>query len=85
MAKSAIPKRGLLKSVDGIEAAKAVPGVTAVEITAPLNHEIIPLPEGSSYLGFLFARGGDPGEVESTLRKAEAELHVDIRDPLIAR
>ena len=79
-----IPKRGLLREVQGIEAASAVPGVTAVEITAPLDHEIVPLPEGSSYLGFVFARGDDPGEVESALRKAHRELRAVITDPLLA-
>lgn len=72
-----IPEEGLLKGVSGLEAAKAVPCVTGVEITAPLNHLIRPLPEGESYLGFIFARAETPVEVESALRQAHRELHFE--------
>jgi hypothetical protein len=50
-----------------------------VEITAPLHNEIVPLPEGSSYLGFIFARGEDPAEVEAALRRAHTWLEFDIQ------
>jgi len=69
-----IPKGGMLREVSGRDAAAAVPGVTGVEITAPLNQPLTPLPEGASYLGFIFARGDEPHEVEASLREAHARL-----------
>ena len=74
-----IPKAGMLKAVHGIEEAQAVHRITGVEITAKLNNQIVPLPEGASYLGFIFARGETPDEVEQALRYAHACLHFDIR------
>jgi biotin carboxylase len=77
-----IPGSGMLRAVHGIEAALAVPGITGVDITAPLNAPIVALPEGSSYLGFIFATGGRPDEVEAALRAAHSRLRIDI-DPLL--
>jgi biotin carboxylase len=77
-----IPKAGILHGVGGLDAARAVPGVEDVVITAPPGREIEPLPDGDSYLGFLFARGERPDEVERALREAHARLTIDIRPPL---
>ena len=77
-----IPRRGVLHGVTGVEAARAVPGVVDVVITAPEGREIVPLPEGDSYLGFLFAKGETPAEVEAALRAAHARLAFDLRAPL---
>jgi hypothetical protein len=77
-----IPRGGLLRRVDGVESACAVPGIDGVEITAKLNYPITPLPEGASYLGFIFARGATPANVESALRAAHARLDIKI-DPLL--
>jgi hypothetical protein len=38
----------------------------------------VPLPEGWQYLGFIFARGNSPAEVEDALRIAHARLRFDI-------
>jgi hypothetical protein len=65
-----------------VEAAAAVPGIDGVEITAKPHYPVVPLPEGSSYLGFLFAHGATPAEVEHTLRTAHARLSFDIRPEL---
>ncbi len=78
-----IPRGGLLKAVHGEEAARAVPHVTGVEISAKLNYPIVPLPEGASYLGFIFARAADPAAAEAALRAAHAELRFEIK-PLLA-
>ena len=78
-----IPRGGLLKAVHGEEAARAVPHVTGVEISAKLNYPIVPLPEGASYLGFIFARAADPATAEAALRAAHAELRFEIK-PLLA-
>jgi hypothetical protein len=77
-----IPEAGLLRSVAGIEEAKAVTGIEDVQIAAKLNYPLVPLPEGDSYLGFIFARGDTPAEVEVALRAAHACLHFDVQ-PII--
>jgi biotin carboxylase len=73
-----IPGAGLLKRVDGLEAARAVPGVEEIDITARINYPIVPLPEGDSYLGFIFARGATPEAVEAALREAHSRLRFEI-------
>jgi biotin carboxylase len=78
-----IPEAGLLKGVAGIEAAEAVPLIESVEITAPLNYPLTPLPEGESYLGFIFARGKTATAVEQALRDAHSKLQFKIT-PLIS-
>src|SRR5712691_2632778 len=74
-----IPSAGMLKAVHGIEEAKKVPLISGVEITARLHHLLVPLPEGASYLGFIFARGDTPAQVEQAIRKAHKLLRLDIR------
>jgi len=74
-----IPTAGMLKAVHGIEEAQAVPLITGVQITAKLNHSLVPLPEGASYLGFIFARGDTPAQVEEAIRQAHNLLKFDIR------
>ena len=60
----------------GIEAARAVLGVQDVRITIPRGRPVVPLPEGDRYLGFVFARGETPEQVEAALRRAHAALEV---------
>lgn len=74
-----IPAAGMLKAVHGVAEAEAVPHITGVEITAKLNHALVPLPEGASYLGFIFARADAPAEVEDAIREAHKHLRFDIR------
>lgn len=74
-----IPSAGMLKTVRGVEIAEQVPLITGVEITAKLNQPLVPLPEGASYLGFIFARGDTPVEVEEAIRKAHSLLQFDVR------
>lgn len=73
-----IPASGRLDAVDGVDAARAVPGVDGLEITVPPGREVQALPEGDRYLGFLFARGDTPAQVEDALRQAFARLDVRI-------
>ena len=77
-----IPHGGILRSFSGVEAAQAVPGINEVTITAPLNNRLIPLPEGESYLGFIFASGETPDEVEQALRQAHALLQFQIDEEI---
>jgi hypothetical protein len=77
-----IPRTGLLKAVSGIEEAAAVPFIEGVEITAKVGGPITALPEGSSYLGFIFARAGDPETAEAALREAHSRLRFEIKPTL---
>ena len=77
-----IPAAGLLKSAHGVEEARQVPLITGIEITARINYSLLPLPEGASYLGFIFARGETPAAVESAIRQAHSLLRFEIRPEL---
>ena len=78
-----IPKRGIFVECSGMEEALAVPGIDSIEITAKPNYPIIPLPEGESYLGFIFARGDSPEAVEAALRTAHKRLRFEIVDEIL--
>ncbi|HTQ97187.1 MAG TPA: ATP-grasp domain-containing protein [Candidatus Acidoferrum sp.] len=69
-----VPHSGIFEKVEGENEARATPGITSLEITARLHDFLAAWPEGSSYLGFLFARGEEPGEVEDALRQAHKKL-----------
>ena len=69
-----VPKSGVLERVEGEDAARATPGVTELIITARLHDFIAAWPEGSSYLGFLFASAESPGQADRILRDAHAKL-----------
>jgi biotin carboxylase len=73
-----IPTAGTLREVRGQDQARAVPGVTGLEITIPRGRPVVPLPDGDRYLGFVFARGDTPAAVEASLRAAHAALAVEI-------
>jgi hypothetical protein len=73
-----IPHRGVFKSVDGERDARAVPDIVDLKITAKPDAMLIPLPEGRSYLGFIFARATTPLAVEQALRAAHAKLRFRI-------
>jgi hypothetical protein len=75
-----IPKDGVYRSVEGLEAASA--GVDEIIVTATPGQRLIPLPEGSSYLGFIFARRNSPQAVEGALRLAHSRLRFDIATAL---
>ena len=77
-----IPAAGLLKGISGIEEARQVRCITGIEITARLNYSLVPLPEGASYLGFIFARGETSAEVEAAIRQAHQLLRFEIRPDL---
>jgi biotin carboxylase len=80
-----IPGAGMLKRVDGVAEAAAVPGVEEVDVTARIHYPIVPLPEGDSYLGFIFARGQTPAEVEAALREAHSRLRFEIKPKIELR
>jgi biotin carboxylase len=75
-----IPAAGTLREVTGQDEARAVPGITELELSIRPGRPVRPLPEGDRYLGFLFARAETPDDVESALRTAHAHLGVVV-DP----
>ena len=77
-----IPKAGIYESVGGIDEARSIPGIEEVAITAKAGQQLLPLPEGASYLGFIFARGVTPDNVEAALREAHAKLTFGIQTTL---
>jgi hypothetical protein len=79
-----IRRRGYYKGVDGVDQAKAVEGVDDVRITAKQDQLLVPLPEGASYLGFIFAHADNPADVEQALRTAHAALRIRVeRQPVL--
>lgn len=73
-----IPRAGTLHAVHGVAEAEAVPLIDSVTISIHPGGRVLPLPEGTEYLGFIFARGGTPAEVEQALRDAHARLDFEI-------
>jgi biotin carboxylase len=69
-----IPRRGILRRVAGLDRARAIEGIDEIHITAKPDQLLVPLPEGASYLGFIFARAARPVLVEQALRAAHAHL-----------
>jgi len=74
-----IPRGGVLEEVAGLDEARAVPHIEDVTISIPKGQEIVPLPEGSRYLGFIFSRATAPAEAEAALREAHRHLRFAIR------
>jgi hypothetical protein len=77
-----IPRRGIFRRTDGLEEARAVAGIDDIRMTAKADQLLVPLPEGASYLGFIFARADRPGDVDRALRSAHGQLRFAI-DPEI--
>jgi hypothetical protein len=73
-----VPNSGILEKVEGEDAARSTSGITGLEITARLHDYTVAWPEGSSYLGFLFARADEPEQVEMTLREAHSKLKFEL-------
>lgn len=73
-----IPTEGTLVAVRGREAVFEVEGIVDLQITVPMGRHILPLPEGDRYLGFLFAEGETPADVEAALREGHGLLEVVI-------
>ncbi len=67
---------GVLEEMRGLERARAIEGIVEVTMTAHVGQRLVPLPEGSSYLGFVFARAAIPIEVENALRRAHGEIEL---------
>jgi hypothetical protein len=73
-----IPGPGILVAVEGQDQARAMAGVTGLDITVAPGRFVAPPPDGDRYLGFVFARGAHPAAVEHALREAGARLQVHL-------
>ena len=73
-----IPRAGVYRGVDGVDDARQVSGIDDVTIAAKADSVLVPLPEGRSYLGFIFAHGPQPLAVERALRAAHGRLRFRI-------
>jgi biotin carboxylase len=77
-----VPEAGVLVEVGGADEARAVPGVRDLVVTARPGDNLVPLPEGHSYAGFLFAGGESADDVVTALRAGAARLRFTIRPRL---
>lgn len=73
-----VPRPGVLEEVGGVEAAGAIPGITGVELSVGPGTTVVPVPEAGGYVGFVFAEGDGPDDVEASLRSAARELVVSV-------
>lgn len=71
-----VTEAGIMRRVEGIAAARAVPFVEDILINIREGYELVPLPEGSSYLGFIFACAPTAEQAEAALRAAHGELKI---------
>lgn len=73
-----IRESGVLRRVEGVLKAEKIDHIDEIQITIREGSRLVALPEGSSYLGFVFASAPDTGQVESALRQVNALLDVVI-------
>jgi biotin carboxylase len=71
-----IPKAGILRRVEGTLAAQTVKGIEELVISVREGHELVPVPDGASYLGFIYAVTEDAAQAEQALREAQAKLKI---------
>jgi biotin carboxylase len=74
-----IPRGGRLEEVRGLDEARAVASIEDVTISLHKGQEVVPLPEGSRYLGFIFSRAATPEQAEAAVREAHRHLQFVIR------
>ncbi len=76
-----IPKAGILCEVQHVEQARDVASISEIRLTIPVGKPVVPLPEGSQYLGFIFSRANNPEDAEAALREAHERLNFVILPP----
>lgn len=69
-----VPGAGICQGVEGLDAARSVPLIEDIVITAKPGQRLVPWPEGASYPGFIFARGETSDDVVSAVRAAHDKL-----------
>jgi biotin carboxylase len=78
-----IPEAGILRRIEGIARARAVPWIEDILIGIREGYELVPLPEGASYLGFIFAHAPTPAAAEAALREAHATLKIVVAPKIV--
>jgi biotin carboxylase len=80
-----IPRAGIYHGAAGLEDARRVSGIEDIVITAKVGQALVPLPEGSSYLGFIFSRAESPENAERALRRAHMclKFHLSAAIPVV--
>lgn len=69
-----VNQKGLLKRVEGLLEAKKVKSIDSVDIIINQGHELIPLPEGNQYLGYIFASAETSKQAVNAIREAYDKL-----------
>jgi biotin carboxylase len=77
-----VPATGILDEVEGLDRARGVGHIDAIEITARIRDRVVAWPEGASYLGFIFARTESAEDAEGAVRASHAQLHFKLRPEL---
>jgi len=70
-----IKQGGILRRVEGLTAARKTPYVDKVDIIIREGNELIPLPEGNQYPGYIFAQAETAEQVTYALREAHKKLN----------
>ncbi len=70
-----VKQAGILRRVEGLAEAQKVEHIERIDIIMREGHELIPLPEGNQYPGYIFARAETPDAVIAALREAHAKLN----------
>ena len=71
-----IKKGGMLRRVEGLNDARSVKNIGSVDIIIREGNELIPLPEGNQYPGYIFARANTQLEVINALQEAFSKLDI---------
>ena len=69
-----ITDSGILKRVEGLTEAQQTEYVRDIEIHINPGYELLPLPEGASYLGFIFVQAPDYDQTLAALKAAYKKL-----------
>lgn len=77
-----IPQAGVFAQVLGLEDARSTPGIEDIVITAKQGQKLVPLPEGASYLGFIFGAADSSDAVEKAIRGAHSKLRFEMLEAL---
>ncbi|MBX7096410.1 MAG: ATP-grasp domain-containing protein [Myxococcaceae bacterium] len=71
-------QRGTLQGVDGLEAARAVPGIKLIEVDKKLGSSVRPPESSSDRIGYVIAAGRERADVERALAEARRQLRLRI-------
>ena len=75
-----IEKAGILRRVEGIKAATEIKYITKVDILIQPGNELVPLPEGNQYLGYIFAEAPAAKDALHAIRQAWNQLNIVVAE-----